>query len=197
MNEVDVDKETGKVLEFRLTDETDVVTLIDSDGTGSEALYLSENNVITNVTLEHDSNGIEYDLYHITGDENADNIHRFLASGIKKEFSEIKTTSSDNPEKNYVMSSHHESAEYGVSDFVEKLPWNQIVREWTHSHPGGTPYPSGVKYGGRDMGLAQKLSNRYTPEPIFRIFIPPGAGSTNITDYRYINFNKNSLPSDF
>ena len=188
MNEVDVDKETGKVLEFRLTDEKDVVSIIDSDGTIS-GLFLSENNVITNVTLEHDSNGIEYDLYHITGDEDADNIHKFLASGVKKEFSEIKTTSSDNSEKNYVMSSHHEAAEYGVSDFVEKLPRNHTVREWTHSHPGGTDYPSGMVTRTEDIGFAYTLTMRETISPKCKIFLPQKSS--------YINFNIGSMPWDF
>ncbi|MCX4288882.1 MAG: hypothetical protein OSJ46_05215 [Duncaniella sp.] len=192
MNEVNVDYDTGRIKDFIESEQCDVVNLIDCNGDILASRFLDASGVITSATVETTSNGVEYDLYQITGDKNSTQVFEFLSDNIGNEFSHTKTTTVTDPEKNYVTTSGHSSAELGISGLSDKLSMGQTVREWTHNHPGGTTYPSGLNSKTEDIRQSAQFENSLFSQYQSKIYLP----SFLNTETRYIPYTSKSTYND-
>lgn len=172
MNEVNVDYKTGRVKDFIKSKERDIVNITTNDGDVIKSCSLDSNGVISNVTTETASNGVQYDLYEISGDENATKVFEFLADSFYQEFSVTKTTTPTEPEKDYITTSGHSDMELGIGVLSEHFTMGQVVREWTHNHPGGLTYPSGFTSKTEDIMQSLQFEHSLFPQYQSRIYLP-------------------------
>jgi hypothetical protein len=74
-----------------------------------------------------------------------------------------------------------------------KYKYGYTIRGDIHSHPGNTPYPSGLDDGKSDIGFAKAVTNisikNGSGVPTFKIYLPKTG--------KYINYNRNSTIYDF
>ena len=146
------------------------------------------------------TNGIqssEYSVFHISGDETANNLYKFIADhtgGISESGHEIEGAewslsrfSDENKNINYLTTSHNDARDVGVTALTSTryVDSNLELLEMSHSHPGlNYRIPSGLPdYPGReryaytgDMGIVRSRTERAISRklgiPIFKIYLP-------------------------
>jgi RHS repeat-associated protein len=131
----------------------------------------------------------DYDKYTVSGNENGTKLFEFLADNTKVEWGNIQYYSDNST----ITTSHHESK---LTSFQDELMDNfQVgVISLTHSHPQGTPYPSGLDNRKRgDIDAARKLESRYGRIKSY-IYLP---GNDKYVRETYIPYNSQSQYWDF
>lgn len=138
-----------------------------------------------------DSYGRPYDCYKLRGDNSSSLLFEFLSQRINIEFSQSKLGLTGDSGLNYITTSHVENSETGMANLItNQLRYGYTIRELIHSHPGNTPYPSGIiNENSGDIFFAKTIEKYITPKPVFKIFIPQ-----NLT---YIPYSGSSTPEDF
>ena len=105
--------------------------------------------------------------------------------------------------QNYITTTFNERHEGGISEVFNRLSSQSTVdvnfREWIHSHPGNTNWPSGFDNdthefkGSGDMQVAKSVTEGLSKVnwniPIFKIY--------PIKDRKYVIFNAKSTRYDF
>ncbi len=146
---------------------------------------------VANSFTEKMEGGGSYDAYNINGDENGSHLFEFLAKNTDVEWSKLSYGTSGNSGLNVLTTSHGTSSEGGMTNYVSKhvsLPY--IIRSDTHSHPGNTPYPSGLTQSNfGDIQYAKELTNMFRQNISFSIFLPD--------KNNYIHYNSNSTIFDY
>ena len=64
-----------------------------------------------------------------------------------------------------------------------------MSHEDIHSHPGNTPYPSGMNNSSGDIQYAKKVVAVMKQKPVFNIFLP--------RKKKYVSYSSHSIPEDF
>jgi RHS repeat-associated protein len=131
----------------------------------------------------------DYDKYTVSGDKNGTRLFEFLADNTKVEWGNIQYITDNST----ITTSHKESSLTGNGrELLENFQLGVI--SVTHSHPGGTPYPSGLKERNRgDIGVAKEYESRYTAVKSY-IYLP---GPDKYVRETYIPYSAQSQYWDF
>jgi RHS repeat-associated protein len=209
---VDIYKNDGELKSHKKSKGKDVFRLVDDDGNiakdddGNDLIKeLPANSLQSSRTQKttYEKKGVNIDghvdIYKIRGDSIATVLFKFMVKNTPVEWSQIMTGVEGNKGLNFLTTTREERIEAGAGDLIHGQLYNGYsIRKLIHSHPGNTPYPSGLndpeKKSG-DIGFAKVIGEWYKErykkqvQPIFQIFTP--------TDGNYINYNANSEKSDF
>ncbi len=138
----------------------------------------------------HDKNKHGYDVYVIRGDGNGSNAYEFLADNTTVEWSLSQFGEEGCKGLNFLITSNESAEEGGITDLISKqLRYGYHMRNTSHSHPGKSRYPSGLKERDGDIGFAKYVESIFGNNITPSIYIP--------NDGQYIPFNSNSIVKDF
>ena len=132
--------------------------------------------------------GMTYSVFEAINDETGTEVFEFLSKKTSVEWSQFKTGSTTES-INYLTSSHEADTDSSAVRFIDGRGSYIPIREWTHSHPNNTPYPSGLNVGDKsgDVPFARKIDRINSIKAIYRIYIP--------RDGSYVDYS--SSASDF
>ncbi len=141
-------------------------------------------------------NKFSYDILKVRGDQKATNLFEFVANNTDVEWSQTQLGEAGEKGLNYLTTSHNKATEKGIAQMINTQFHNgYTIRDHIHNHPRNTPYPSGLKKGGGDIGFSKAVTDWYNKKypgratPFYKIY-------TSGND-KYINYNKNSTMTDF
>jgi RHS repeat-associated protein len=139
-------------------------------------------------TIVQSSTVRDYDKYSVSGNENGTKLFEFMADNTKVEWGHIQYYSDNST----ITTSHGESSLTGnVRELIDNYQFG--VKSVAHSHPGGTPYPSGLDKRNADIGVAQLVENRYGSVNSY-VYLP---GLDKHVRETYIPYNSGSQYFDF
>ena len=150
----------------------------------------------------HLTHGENYDEYCIEGDIYGTQLFEFLAENTDVEFGQLKIGKPITG-LNYITTSFKDNNESGLSKIFNRLiravNKDCNFREWIHSHPGNSNWPSGFdkdshEYKGTgDMAqvksVTKSLSEGKWHIPVFKIYPKK--------DKKYVEYHSNSTRYDF
>ena len=89
--------------------------------------------------------GAEYAYLSVNNKENSKDVFEFLADNTSVEFGNSTFRNGDGSMSNYITTSHETSVESGLAYLsIDNELYNSALLNHDHSHPDGTPYPSGM-----------------------------------------------------
>ena len=131
-----------------------------------------------------------YDVYEVKQKDKGVKLFEFFADNTKVEWGMVKYLNNNVT----ITTSHCERSLKGnVGELIKELKLVGSVESITHSHPGGTPYPSGLDSKKSDIGAAKAYEERYGNVLLY-IYLP---GIDKGVRENYIKYNSQSLPIDF
>ena len=189
MDEWEINKR-GEIVNRIKTKEHDAFYIVDNKGNRSNSISFAHGTIANSFT-EKMKGGGSYDAYNISGDKNGTHLFEFLAKNTDVEWSKLSYGTSGNLGLNVLTTSHGTSSEGGMTNYVSKyVPLPYIIRSDTHSHPGNTPYPSGLTQSNfGDVQYAKELTNMFRQNISFSIFLPDKNS--------YIQYSPNSTIYDY
>lgn len=145
------------------------------DGQSIEFTYGTVQDKRSETVKTEEGESVPIDIYEITDMNSLDQLFNFVQTNTDVEWSET-VGEENNIDKNYLTTGHQRNTEWGVVGLIVISP-NLVMCNYTHGHPGNTPYPS--KKG--DIPFKNYMIDRgRATDAIFNIFLP-GCG-------RYISY---------
>ena len=182
----------GVILKNIKTDKHDAIFLVDASGkrTFGKSIYFLLGS-INKVSTQDNAPDISYDVYQIRGDKTAMALFKYFARNTSVEWSLLQTGTAGENGLNFIITSHEEKVEHGMVGLVEnKLRYGYTLRKSIHSHPGNTPYPSGLESDKKgDVNNAKWLNRVSKQKPQFLIFLPQ--------KNTFISYGPNSTRAEF
>ena len=113
---------------------------VNDDNGNPIQIDIEKNSVIT---FQKYSEGVDFDVLQIRGDENGTNLYHFLSDIVGErtqiEFSHVQTGEEGSKGLNFISTSHQVKAEASMSSlYISQLRNGYTVRLDSHSHPGGS-----------------------------------------------------------
>ena len=178
---------TGHLFNYESFDEFDMVLVYGSD-MKIKNNWIGNQGSIKNGSSRKSESGIEYTVFEAKDDDVGTSIFEFLAENTSVEWSQFKT-GNNTPFTNYLTSSHEVEADSSAAEIIDGTLSSTPIREWIHSHPNNTPYPSGLNVNDKtgDIPFARKIDRMNTIRAKYSIYLP-GSG-------RYVDYT--SASSDF
>ena len=135
--------------------------------------------------------GNSFDGFYVNDDSNAEELYNFFVNNCRKaEWGHFKCIFQDN----FITTSHQDDQDFAGSYlFARYLKYTPIlILDHTHSHPGGTPYPSGMGEHPGDIQFAAEICSFKNFNTKFHIKVI--SSDKNIETIHYTPF---STVSDF
>jgi RHS repeat-associated protein len=186
MDEWEIDGQ-GKIVNQIQTDKHDAFFMVDKDGNRIDGKSISFSYGTVKQTYSTD---IRNDTYEIKSNSNSAQLFEFLADNTSVEWANVQFFT----DKSFLVTSHEKSKVYGTAlRYMQTMYPFEPIQNFTHSHPRGTPYPSGLRNRTSDIGVATQLE-KYNSLMKSYIYLP-GVGKG--VRENYIEYNSNSLSVDF
>ena len=145
---------------------------------------------IESATGQKTDAGTLYDVYKLHNDAKGTQLFEFLAQNTDVEWSQLKLGIAGKNGLNFILTSHDKDSESGSIDLIIKqLCYGYTIREDIHSHPGNTPYPSGMNNSSGDIKYAKRVVAVMKQKPVFKLFLP--------RKKKYVSYSSHSIPEDF
>ncbi len=182
----------GRIINVLPTTDADAFIVNKNDGT-SAGYILDYGTVESQRTISYLDEGkrSSYDIYQVRGDEQAENIFKFLAKNTQVEWGRTLTGEEGERGLNFLTTSHHEAFDKGVPELTyRQLRHGYTYRGYHHSHPNNATHPSGIENPEKgDIPFANWILKYIKPNnPSFLIFTP---GNGQYHDYsKYLNIKK-------
>ena len=137
------------------------------------------------------SDGSEYELFKINGDENGRGVFEMFAQNTDVEWTKAQMGELNGV--NVITTSHEIAEESGFSHYISKnYKEGMIIRDITHNHPSGGAFPSfGDNRNNGDVPFARYIMNLTKQEPTFHIY------ALDDGKYSYIKYGANSKVADY
>ena len=186
----------GKIVNHIKTDKHDAFYMVDNNGNrmeGKEVVF--DYGTIEDFKSQYsDQKKTTFDWFNVRGDDNGTQLFEFFAKNTTVEYGQLMLGEKGDNGLNIVSTSHESRKERSCIFLIsKKYQYGYTIREHRHSHPGNTPYPSGLYDRTKDIGFANFLTDishkNGSGVPIFKIYLPSSG--------RYVNYNKNSTIYDF
>ena len=151
----------GEVVRHIENKEKDGFYMVDKDGNRIDGQFVEfDYGTVENAQSQyHDESNRLFDWYQVRGNENGKQLFELLARNTEVEWGHTQMGKSGNEGLNIITTSHEKSRE-GCFNFLyrNKYKYGYTIRRHSHSHPGNTPYPSGLENGKADIGFARTLT---------------------------------------
>ena len=190
MDEWEINKQ-GEIKAKIETKEHDAFFILDNDNNRIEDKSISfKYGTVTKSFKSHTSDGDQYDVYTMRGDENGKELFEFLADNTAVEWSLTQFGKEGSKGLDFIITSHMGAKERGLTDLIPKqLKYGYYMRNTSHSHPGRTRLPSGLDDRHLDIGFSRNIQSIFGNNVKFSIYIP----NENI----YIPYTPDSKREDF
>ena len=180
-DEWEVDR-LGNVKWVKENKQNDIIYSIDENGDRMQNVVFNHGTIEKAYSQNYETEGgwKSYDILRVRGDANATRLFEFLAENTNVEFSHAKMGIEGDKGLNYLTTSHSENSEAGMPYLIDRqLRFGYTAREFNHTHPRNTPFPSGSfdyrkekagEWG--DVGFARDVSAIFGDKVKYNIFIP-------------------------
>lgn len=120
-------------------------------------------------------------------------LFEFFTDNTNVEWSHAMTGIAGDKGLNFITTGHDKDKEPGMTALINgQLQYGYTAREFNHSHPQNTPYPSGISgFTGEtgDVQWAGEVCKIFGNNVKFNIYTPKNG--------KYIQFSPNSKKSDY
>jgi RHS repeat-associated protein len=191
MDDYEIDIGSGKLKKRKENKDQDVFFLITQNQEGDfDRMKDSEGNDVSLSfaagTVWEGKSSDGYEAYTVKGNNNGTKLFEFLADNSKVEWGNIQNTFTGTS----TLVTSHETSEITLDLNLFQFGTSSV----THSHPSGTPYPSGLDNRRGDIGAAQTYEKRYGSHIQSYIYLP---GQDKNVRETYIPYNSKSQIWDF
>ena len=136
-------QQRGNIIDQIKVDEYDSIIMILDDATEKESPRLPAGTILDKKN-EPIKEGKSYTYFEVNGDDNGTTIFQFLVANANVEYSQLKCTTTEISELNYIGTSHKDDNDQAAGMLINNKLKNDgtIIREHIHSHPSGLLWPS-------------------------------------------------------
>ena len=178
----------GRIIDSQSFDAFDMVLVFDQNKNLKDS-WKGKYGSITNQSSRKDKDGNDYAFFETKNDEIGSSVFEFLAQNTSVEWSQFKT-GTDELSTNYLSSSHEIDCDGGAASLINGRLSTLPIREWTHSHPLNTEYPSGLDPSNisGDIPFTKIIERVNSIQAVYKIYLPGRR--------KYIDYNSKSSMLD-